>query len=134
MDGMYRRMTMARRTFCFRYAFRAALLILITSFTGCGGSVETTPGDAANVDSGTATLTWTAPTTNADGAPLTGLAGYVVYYGVTPGIYSSQIVGNVNSYEVVGLTKGLTYYFTVTAYNTYGYQSDYAAVVSKLIM
>ena len=125
---------MAKRTYCFRNAFRAALWMMIASYSGCGGDVETIPGGAANVDRGTARLTWTAPTTNVDGSPVTGLGGYVVYYGTTPGVYSSQVVGNVNSYEVVGLTKGLIYYFTVTAYNTEGYQSDGAAVVSKLIM
>src|SRR5438309_11629995 len=34
--------------------------------------------------SGTATLSWLAPTTNTDGAALTDLAGYVIYYGPRP--------------------------------------------------
>src|SRR4030042_1896878 len=41
------------------------------------------------------TLSWDAPTTNADGTPLTDLAGYKVYYGTASGTYGTPInVGN----------------------------------------
>ena len=38
---------------------------------------------------GSATLTWTAPTQNTDGSPLTDLAGYRIRYGTSPGNYSN---------------------------------------------
>jgi len=122
-----------------RMLFRASLIAVIVSLFGCGGGATTTdtsptaPTSNTNNTIGSASLAWSAPTTNVDGTPLTDLAGFKVYYGTTPGVYTSIIVGNVTSYNVDGLTKGQTYYFTVTAYDAYGYESDYAAVVSKLI-
>jgi len=94
-----------------------------------------TDGQPPSVPSGTgtATLAWSAPTTNVDGTPLTTLAGYKVYYGTTPGVYTSIVAGNVSSYQIAGLANGQTYYFTVTAYDTYGIESDFAPVVSKLV-
>ncbi len=89
---------------------------------------------AATVYAGEATLTWDPPTTNADGTPLTDLAGYKVYYGTESGNYSQSIdVGNVTTYTVSGLTNGQTYYFAVTAYDTSGNESDYSNERAKTI-
>jgi hypothetical protein len=83
---------------------------------------------------GTATLTWQQPTTYEDGAPLTDLAGYKVYYGTSTGVYTNTVdVGNVLTYQVPNLTDGVTYYFNVTAYNTALLHSGYATEVSKTI-
>ena len=80
------------------------------------------------------TLSWDAPTTNADGTPLTDLAGYKVYYGNYSGKYSQNIdVGNVPTYTVDNLTDGLTYYFSITAYDTSGNESRYSNEVSRTI-
>ncbi|MGD0885998.1 MAG: fibronectin type III domain-containing protein, partial [Thermodesulfovibrionales bacterium] len=79
-----------------------------------------------------ATLTWTPPTTNANGTALTDLAGYIVYYGTASGNYSQNInVGDVTTYTVSNLTAGTTYYFAVTAYDTAGNQSAYSNQVSE---
>ena len=79
-----------------------------------------------------ATLAWDAPTTNADGTPLTDLAGFKIYYGASSGNYSQNInVGNVTTYTVDNLTEGLTYYFATTAYDTAGNESKYSNEVSK---
>ena len=84
--------------------------------------------------SGTATLSWDDPTTNADGTPLTDLAGYKVYYGNFSGNYSQNMnVDNVTTYTVNNLTDGLTYYFAVTAYDTSGNESGYSNELSKTI-
>ncbi len=56
-----------------------------------------------------------------------------MYYGTTPGVYTSIVVGNVSSYQLAGLNGGQTYYFTVTAYDSLGIESDFAPVVSKPI-
>ena len=73
-----------------------------------------------------AALSWTAPTTNENGTPLTDLAGYKVYYGTVSGNYtSSEIdVGNVTSYTVTGLSENESYYFVVRAYNSTGAESS----------
>lgn len=82
---------------------------------------------------GQAKLSWDAPTTNADGTPLTDLAGYKVYYGIASGNYSQNInAGNVTTYTVSGLNDG-TYYFVVTAYDTSNNESGHSNEVSKFI-
>ena len=83
---------------------------------------------------GNVTLSWNAPTTNVDGTPITGLAGYKVYLGTSTGGYSVQIdIGNINPYTVTLLPAG-TYYFAVTAYNTSGDESGYSNEVSKILI
>ncbi len=53
------------------------------------------------------------------------IAGYRLYYGNTSGQYTQSMdVGNVTLATVSGLTEGLTYFFAVTAYNTFGLESD----------
>jgi hypothetical protein len=128
-----------------RQSIVAVVLILLSitflSFTGsgCGGSVSTETAAPVSPEpgpgTGVATLAWNAPTTNVDGSPLTDLAGYKIYYGVSPGVYSTSIdVGSNTSHQVGNLTVGTTYYFTVTAYNTTGNESDFATPpVSKTI-
>lgn len=117
----------------------AALVIVTLALVGCGGAVSTAEAPPQYItpdvpaDKGSATLTWTAPSENIDGTPLTALSGYKVYYGSTPGIYTSVDVGMAISYQVIGLTKGQTYYFAVTAYDANGNESDYSTVVSKVI-
>jgi hypothetical protein len=119
-----------------------SLICATVLFVGCGGGVSSTPLQASNAsgagagsgtDTGSATLVWATPTTNTDGTPLTNLAGYKVYYGTTPGVYTSVDVGNVNSYQVNNLTTGQKYYFTVTDYDSKGIESAYSSVVSKTI-
>src|SRR3989338_987816 len=80
-------------------------------------------------------LTWDAPTKNLDGTDLKDLAGYKVYYGTSSGSYTTPIeVGkDVTTYAVKTLSAGTTYYFTVTAYNEIGNESDYSTEVSKTI-
>lgn len=89
---------------------------------------------AGTAIAGTATLAWDAPTTNADGSPISGLAGYKIYYGISSGAYNQVIdVGNIETYEVNGLINGTTYYFAVTAYDTTSSESAYSNEVSKTI-
>ena len=73
------------------------------------------------------TASWTAPAANADGSPLTDLAGYKVYYGLASGNYTGTIdAGNVTTCRIDNLVEGLTYYFAVTAYDTSGNESTYS--------
>jgi hypothetical protein len=87
---------------------------------------------AATAVAGTATLTWNAPTSNTDSSPLTDLAGYKIYYGTAPAQYGTPIdVGLTTTYPVNNLTDGLTYYFSVTAYNASRTESGFSSEVSK---
>lgn len=75
------------------------------------------------VSAGEVDLSWTAPTTNEDGTPLTDLAGYSVYYYDTAGGWANPIgnvdVGNVTASTMTVPSQGIVY-FVVTAYDTSG--------------
>jgi hypothetical protein len=80
-------------------------------------------------------VTWSPPTTNTDGSPLTNLAGYKVYWGTQQGNYSSSVTLNnpgLTSYVVTNLTPG-TWYFTVTSLNSQGVESSFSNAASKTI-
>ena len=114
---------------------------------GCGGGGGSSTDTNGNSSTNSATLTWDPPTTNADGTPLTDLAGYKIYYGTSPGNYittidagcapcSSSCPGTgqttVCTYIVQNLTPG-TYYFAVTVYETSRNEGGYSNEVSKTI-
>ncbi len=76
--------------------------------------------------SGSATLSWTAPTERIDNTPLFDLAGYRVHYGQSSGNHSNQITINnpgITTYVVDNLSSG-TWYFTVSAFDSTGQLSD----------
>lgn len=80
----------------------------------------------------TATLSWTTPTDNTDGTPLTNIAGYVVVYGQSANALSEQVMINdpsATSYTVAGLSAG-TWYFAVATLNSTGQQSSPSNPVS----
>lgn len=84
---------------------------------------------------GSATLTWTPPTTNTDGSPLTNLAGYKVYWGPSQGNYPNSATLNnpgLTSYVVGNLAPG-TYFFVATALNSAGAESSFSGAASKAI-
>ncbi len=100
----------------------AALLV------ACG--LESPPLEEIGI--GAVTLSWTAPTLNTDGSPLSDLAGYNIYYGTEPGNYSVTIhVDNpgLTTYVVEYLTPN-DYYFVVTAINSNGIESRYSGEAS----
>lgn len=97
---------------------------------GCGGGDG---GSHSYTSSNSAILTWNSPTTNADSTTPSEVSGYKIYYGTSAGNYSVVIdAGNVTEYKIDDLSPG-TYYFAVTAYNRWGYESDYSNEVSKTI-
>jgi hypothetical protein len=84
---------------------------------------------------GSADLTWTAPTKNEDGSALSNLAGYKIRYGTSSGALSQLVdVASpaITSASIQGLTAG-TWYFTVTSYTNTGVESAPAGPVSKAI-
>lgn len=55
------------------------------------------------------------------------LAGYHLYYGTSPGLYTVDMdVGATTTATVRNLTEGVAYYFAVTAYNTQGAESTFS--------
>jgi hypothetical protein len=82
---------------------------------------------------GSATLSWEPPLTGADGAPVAALLGYHVYYGKASGQYSGSVFVASNApatATVSGLDAG-TWYFTVTAVDAAGNESNVGHELSK---
>jgi hypothetical protein len=77
----------------------------------------------------TVTLAWDSVT-----AP--NLSGYRIYYGTAPGVYlqprgQGVNVGNVKTYTITGLSRGIRYYFTATAYDSSNNESVFSNEVFK---
>lgn len=122
----------------------AAMLVL----SGCGGGSGSSSASTASAtgssgsttapaptSKGSATLSWTAPTSNSDGSALTDLAGYHIYYGTSAGSMSNKI--NITSpstltYVITNLGTG-TWYFAIAAYTNTGLESAMSNVGSKTI-
>jgi len=110
--------------------------------TGCnqdtGISGDSTSGVIVSPsgNNGVVTLDWTPPLENTDGSSLNNLSGYVIYFGTEPGSYTDTIAINnsgITSYTIDNLVENQTYYFTMTAVNSEGIQSDYSNYASKYL-
>jgi Fibronectin type III domain len=132
----------------------SAVVVAGLLLTGCGNGVGVSPATAnaaaasdpsspaptpptppTSSAAGSATLSWSVPTQNTNGTPLTDLAGYHIYYGTSPGAWTSTITvleATETSYVVGGLAPG-TYYFAVVAFNQEGTDSPQSNVGSKTI-
>ena len=74
---------------------------------------------------GVVTLAWDPPT-DETGSSLPDLAGYRLRYGTAAGANTTTVdIGTATSCTVSELAPG-TYYFTVTAYDSSGNESDYS--------
>ncbi len=84
---------------------------------------------------GSVTLSWTPPTENDDGTPLLNLAGYNIYYGVSRGNYPNRInIDNpgLTTYLVDNLVPDI-YYFTTTAINDIGVESNFSNEIERVV-
>lgn len=91
-------------------------------------AVEATSG-------GRATVSWAAPTQNADGSALTNLAGYLVFYGQSGAdLVQVRTVNGVGTTSLVidNLASG-TWYFQMSAFNADNIESSRTPVVSRTI-
>jgi hypothetical protein len=118
---------------------RLLMLVLATGLLcscgggGGGGGDAAAPAPAASSPTGTVALSWDVPLSETSAAPLPNLAGYVIYYGTAPGAYSDAVdVGNTTAHTVTGLAPGI-YYFTVTAYDVSGNETDFSGEVSRTV-
>jgi hypothetical protein len=90
---------------------------------------------AAGAAHGAVTVSWRAPVRNADGTPLTDLAGFRIYWGTREGDYPNSVTidnPGVTTYVVDQLLPA-TYYFVVRAVNEDGVESNDSKVGSKTI-
>ena len=95
------------------------VLPLIASCSGRSGSSHPPVGSTG----GTLTVSWSAPTQNVDGSPVTELTGYTIYYGRGPKAYeTSMSIDDPSTTRAVirGLQPGVDYYFAVVARNAAG--------------
>jgi Fibronectin type III domain len=93
------------------------------------------PAPPAAPSARAATVEWLAPETTTDGATLTNLAGYRIYYGTDVTQMTRKIEvqsAGVLSYVIEGLTPA-TYYFAVTAVNSSGHESRRSNAGRKII-
>lgn len=89
----------------------------------------------AAVATGSATLSWTAPTQRTDGTALTDLGGFKIYWGNAAGAYTNSVTvtnPGITTYVVDNLGSG-TWYFVVTAFDNSGLESGFSNPASKVI-
>lgn len=90
--------------------------------------------DAVTAATGSAVVTWSRPSENTDGSPLTNLAGYVLYYGTGSFMPSTaiHIEANATAMEIQNLSPG-NWYFQIESVNSEGMQSELSPTVFKTI-
>jgi hypothetical protein len=85
--------------------------------------------------SGTATVSWSPPTTYTDGTSMSNLAGYRIHYGRAANSLTSVVTVNsagLASYVIEGLTAGV-WHFAITAYTSEGAESESSEVASTTV-
>lgn len=84
---------------------------------------------------GSATLNWQAPSQNADGTPLTDLAGYRIHYGTDMSAMNQKIAidnAGITTYVIDNLPAG-TWHFSLSSVNGSGIESNPTYSVSVRI-
>lgn len=112
------------------------LMMVVLGCYGCGsGGDGGTINGGSGGGTGVATLSWTPPTTNADGTPLTDLAGFKVYYGTSSQNYTAVVDNKMSTsfFFESPFSPGTVVYFSVTAYGVSGGESDFSNEVSKVL-
>jgi hypothetical protein len=105
-----------------------------------GANVTTLPAfsvtvDSAPVQTGSFSLTWTAPVTRADGSPiaLSDIGGYRIHYGVVAGNYPATVEvsdGSAQGAKVENIPAG-TYHVVMTTYDMNGLESVQSPAIVK---
>ena len=102
------------------------------------------PPAGSSGSAGILDASWVAPTTNADGSPLTDLAFYRLYFGTVstpcsgsaffqvPSPTNSPQINDTITYGVTGLLAGALYFAAVTAVDSSGLESDCSPVASAI--
>ena len=108
--------------------------------TACANKQETTtdclgrPFPVASL-TGTALLSWDAPTARSDGSRLDDLAGYKIYYGIARDQLSCQIeiLDPARTESAVPALSSGTWYFAVASFDSALVESKLSDVVSTRI-
>ncbi len=115
--------------------FSIIILITLINF-GCGvesggdGNHETR---SISDNTGSVTLLWNKPVSDANGSTLNDLAGYKVYYGMSSMNYTRSIdVGHFTGAVISNLSPG-NWCFSVTAYDVSHNESGYSNEMCKTI-
>ena len=100
-----------------------SVFVAISLLAACSGSGSS--GAATNLPASPANLTAIAGDTQAwiNWSAVPGATSYNAYYGTTTGVTvtsGTKVTGAVSGNAITGLTNGTTYYFVVTAVNSYG--------------
>jgi hypothetical protein len=98
-------------------------------------AIVTIDGDSAAAATGSAAVSWAAPTTNTDDTPVTPLTGYHIYYGTSQSALTRSVAisgAKTTTGEITGLTTG-TWYFAVAADAADGTESERSAIGSKTL-
>jgi hypothetical protein len=114
----------------------ANIRITVADGRGASASLSNFAIQISQSGSGSARLSWAAPTERSDSSPLTDLAGFNIYYGTSPSALTQTVqVGNpsVSTYMIENLSSGATWYFEVAAYSAGGAESAHSPQVSKTI-
>lgn len=107
------------------FVFVVVLAVLLSALLSRSAHAQTCNGSS--------TLTWQPPTLNTDGTPLTNLAGFKVYWGVTTFTNTATInSANATAFVVQSLCGGL-WKFVVTAFNTAGAESAASNEAVKMV-
>lgn len=106
--------------------------VLVCAFAALAGAQTNEPGFS---------VSWRFAAANADGTPLTDLAGARLYYGTASSNYAHVVSvpggqpGESKTFRLTqaehGIQPGVTYYLNGTAYNTAGLESDFCAEVTR---
>jgi hypothetical protein len=91
--------------------------------------------DVTQVAMGSVTLSWTPPSENTDGSPLTNLAGYKIYFGKSQNSLDQVVTidsPGVTTYVIENLSPS-TYYFAMSSLNASGVESERSQTLSKTI-
>lgn len=114
-----------------------ATFLMGVVLTGCGGGSSDSSAQGQQVDERSASLSWNAPPTraNGDGIKMGELSGYVISYGQNPEELTEAIRiddASTMEYTVGNLNNG-TWYFTIRVEDVDGLVSAPSEQVSKTI-
>lgn len=117
-----------------RFHALLALAFLLTILTGCGsGNLYSSAPSGFTGGTGTAVLSWSPPTTNTDGSPVS-LTGFNIHVGTSPS--NLQPVLMVSAIETTTVLNGLApgiHFFAVTAVSDTGAESTFSNIESRTI-